>query len=161
MPTKTPEWEQRDDESAPAYTAFKHYRDDGDKRSYVSTAEALGKSRTLIERWAFQYAWQARVRSHTRSLEHDATKQRQKRYKQMYDMQAGIASMLLKKAVDRLKEIDPGELSVMEALKFVKLGVDIEREARAFNIHDRASAPEDAARSTANRIATINENSPK
>jgi len=53
-------WGQRPDESAPAYEAFKVYRNSGARRSLRSTAREVGKARTLMDRWSSRHQWVAR-----------------------------------------------------------------------------------------------------
>lgn len=51
-------WARRESETSPAYAAFRTYMD---TRSTGKTAEQLGKSTTLIERWCREHDWVARV----------------------------------------------------------------------------------------------------
>lgn len=51
-------WARREQETSPAYGAFRVYMD---TRSTGKTAEQLGKSTTLIERWCRDHDWVARV----------------------------------------------------------------------------------------------------
>jgi hypothetical protein len=72
-PGITEPWERQPRESDEAWQAFKTYRDwqdtEGTLRSYAKVAAKLGKSTTLMERWAKRWNWQERVRLHTNSLE--------------------------------------------------------------------------------------------
>jgi hypothetical protein len=54
-------WERQEGESARAYEAFSLYRDYGPARSIAKVAEALGKSRALLERWSVAHEWVDRV----------------------------------------------------------------------------------------------------
>jgi len=56
-------WEQRERESAEAYEAFLVFRDAGPKRTVKGVAEALGKSRSLVARWASSHDWRGRGRA--------------------------------------------------------------------------------------------------
>lgn len=55
-------WERQAKESAPAFEAFAMYRDTPPgSRSYAGVAQALGKSKTLIDRWGRAWRWVDRV----------------------------------------------------------------------------------------------------
>lgn len=54
-------WTRRDDESNPAYEAFRVYLD---ARSTTKVAEQLGKSVTLITRWCHEKDWVERVKAY-------------------------------------------------------------------------------------------------
>jgi hypothetical protein len=54
--------EQQPKETAPAFEAFRTYLEAGPGRSTAKVARALGKSKTLIDRWSSRNGWQARVR---------------------------------------------------------------------------------------------------
>jgi hypothetical protein len=51
-------------ESAKAHAAFNKYCELGDSRGVRAVATALGKSRTLIERWSRRWSWQERVKAY-------------------------------------------------------------------------------------------------
>ena len=54
-------WNQRKDESVPAYAAFMQYLMLGDNRSCRRVAEVLGKSEPLMQRWSRKHEWQVRT----------------------------------------------------------------------------------------------------
>lgn len=56
-------WERRDDETPMAYQAFKEYLDQGADRSTAHVARALGKSKTIMDRWSSRHEWVARSRA--------------------------------------------------------------------------------------------------
>lgn len=78
-------WERQDEESDPAWEAFLTYRDlpytpyrdegnqqqPGRPRSQREAAKRIGKSRSLIDRWASTHAWSARVRAFDADLDRD------------------------------------------------------------------------------------------
>lgn len=55
-------WERQRGESEPRWRAFKVYRE-MDARSIRDVAKAVGKSYTLVQRWAIRDGWQERVRA--------------------------------------------------------------------------------------------------
>lgn len=66
-------WTRRDDETSPAYEAFRTYLGMGDKRSAAAVGETLGKSTTLMERWCAAHDWRARVLAHDQYMASAAT----------------------------------------------------------------------------------------
>ena len=54
-------WERRKGESPLAYQAFVVYRDLGAARKFVAAADAVGKSTSLVRRWAARYDWRDRA----------------------------------------------------------------------------------------------------
>lgn len=56
-------WSCQEGETAKAYEAFTTYRDQGKDRSTAHTAQALGKSKTLMDRWCSQHRWVERARA--------------------------------------------------------------------------------------------------
>lgn len=54
-------WTRRDTESNPAYEAFRTYLQ---IRSNAKTAQALGKSKTLIDKWSSEHGWVERVKAY-------------------------------------------------------------------------------------------------
>src|SRR5512138_2606357 len=54
-------WEQQPRESDKAFAAFSVYLSQGPERSLAKTAEKLGRSKLLMERWSSRHDWPARV----------------------------------------------------------------------------------------------------
>jgi hypothetical protein len=74
-------WEQQLGESAPAFAAFKVYRDMGSSRSQVKVAEKLGKTRQLLSQWSMKHSWMARVRAWEREQDRLTLEAVQKRHR--------------------------------------------------------------------------------
>lgn len=64
-------FDQRPDESAKAFAAFKLYCEQGSNRALREVARKLRKSLTLLGRWSSQHDWAKRVRSYDAHI--DAT----------------------------------------------------------------------------------------
>jgi hypothetical protein len=62
-------FERQEKESSKAFAAFTVYRDLGPQRSFRETAEMLGKSETLVRRWAVRFTWHERIRGYEDWLE--------------------------------------------------------------------------------------------
>lgn len=66
-------WTRRTDESAVAYEAFRTYLNQGTDRSTAHVAHALGKTKTIMDRWSSQHDWVERVRAYDVHMETAAT----------------------------------------------------------------------------------------
>ena len=66
-------WTRRDDETDPAYEAFRTYLNQGHDRSCSSVARSLGKSTQLITGWSAKHGWVERVIAHDRHMETAST----------------------------------------------------------------------------------------
>jgi len=71
---KDPVWYRLEEESAPAYEAFRIYRDLGAARSFQKVATQLSKSMTLMKRWASNYDWGVRSREYDEYIDRAATR---------------------------------------------------------------------------------------
>jgi hypothetical protein len=130
-------WERRREESPEAYQAFVTYRDLA-KHSFVGAAKALGKSPSLLRRWARLYDWKDRVWAWDRAqTEADAVTIRQER-DEAIRRSVRDADHLKKLAMGRFSRLvhrDPttGELTLDDkvtpriAVWLYKLALDIER----------------------------------
>lgn len=56
-------WDQQSGESAPAFEAFRTYRDQGAQRSTAAVGRSLGKSKALMDRWSSANNWSLRAAS--------------------------------------------------------------------------------------------------
>lgn len=61
-------FEQQPDEGDKAYAAFKFYLDLGPDRSLRQVSSRLGKSLSLVQRWANRFNWRQRVLAHSAEL---------------------------------------------------------------------------------------------
>lgn len=57
-------WTRREDETTPAYEAFRAYLNLGGKRSLLNVAQELSKSEQMLKRWSAQYSWVERARAY-------------------------------------------------------------------------------------------------
>jgi hypothetical protein len=71
LPPKAPTalWERQLDEGPQAFDAFVIYRDMSGRRSQRAVARALGKSESLISKWASRHDWTGRVAAYDRVLQ--------------------------------------------------------------------------------------------
>lgn len=57
-------WTRREEETTPAYDAFRTYLNQGGSRSTANVAQELSKSKTQIDRWSGQHSWVERARAY-------------------------------------------------------------------------------------------------
>ena len=127
---RDPPWERQPGESGKAYQAFTIYRELGPARSHRAVAGRLGKSRPLVDRWAIQWRWAERAAAWDQEVE----RRRQAAYfseiTEMARRHVQQALALQAKALQRLRDLDVGELSPVAALRFIMEGVKLERLVR-------------------------------
>lgn len=61
-------WTRRDNESGPAYEAFREYLGQGHGRSLARTSETLNKSIQLLSGWSAKHGWVERVTAYERHI---------------------------------------------------------------------------------------------
>ncbi|GGU50408.1 hypothetical protein [Streptomyces lavendofoliae] len=124
-------WEPQPDESAPAFEAFTIYRDLGPLRSATKTARQLGKSPSLMQRWAIRHTWSTRARAWDTEQDRLWRQQQNTTRRDMARRHARIAVAVQAKVVARLQALDPQELSPHELMRWLNTAVSIERHAYA------------------------------
>ncbi|MFC1705778.1 hypothetical protein ACFL59_03025 [Planctomycetota bacterium] len=126
-------WERARGETAKAHQAFLVYRDMGPGRSLAKVAQELGKSKALMDRWSARWRWVSRV------AEWDAHQQRLLRDEQeaarrrMARRHARIAVSFQRKVAQRLRALNPNELSPRDLAKWLEVAVKLERQARGLD----------------------------
>lgn len=122
-------WERQSGESAKAWEAFRLYRDAGVDRSVRKTAEALSKSRQLIERWSSDWGWVVRVDAWDKEQDRLHQVELAKQRRAMALRHARIAAAMQGKIVERLQAIKPAELSVGQLASWLQVATTVERLA--------------------------------
>ena len=126
----TPEpWERQQDETSKAYEAFTVYRDLGTNRSITKTSQTLNKNRTTIAEWSTKYDWVKRAAAW--DSEQDRIRQAQvEEIKKMRKRHADIASAMLIKAAQALKNIPQDEIKPGDISRMVDVASKLERISR-------------------------------
>lgn len=101
-------WERRDDESDPAWEAFRTYRDMGTARSTSKVGQALGKSKALMDRWCHQKAWVERCRAFDRHEDAAQVESYKEQTKHIVRQQTELADKLLRHLSANLDKLAPG-----------------------------------------------------
>jgi hypothetical protein len=109
-----PAWEAQPRETERAYGAWQRYRDMGDGRSYGAVAAELGKSKRLVERWALQWCWQARLAAWLREVDRRKIAAHFDAIEKMSERQArqavAAAQVLTQPALELIKRIQEDPL---------------------------------------------------
>lgn len=122
-------WERCPGESTKAYNAFCAYRDMGPERSLEKTGRTLDKPRTkqYLGEWSVKYNWVERATAYDDYIEKKKRADREAEIQKMVKKHARIATKLQKKALERLKKLDPSKLTPSAVLNFLTEAIRIER----------------------------------
>lgn len=129
IPQEEP-WLRLPDEPIRQWRAFVVYRDLGAQRKLQFTADVANENINTVRNWEHNWEWKFRVEQFDRYVSRISAKQVMDEHAAMLTRHAGIAAALQSKALERLKTLDPSELSPRETLMFLKEAVAIERAAR-------------------------------
>jgi len=158
LPLRQP-WLKLPEENAQQYEAFERYRDLGSSRSIelivqqLTPAQALkegederrlmlrniakaGKLQTDVPfayqvlTWANRFRWAFRAEQFDRHVAAMASEKIASEHAQMLQRHVAISMQLQEKALSRLREMDPSELTSKEVLAYLKESVDLERVSR-------------------------------
>jgi len=124
-------WDKQPGESQKAYAWFCRYRDYGMDRSMAKVLRKyIGKTSSAVHsHWSARYDWVKRAEAYDGYLE----KERRKEY-EAYNLEMGKrhiqqARALQEKAMVRLQQLDPTEMTPTELLRFLDLGMKIEKDS--------------------------------
>jgi hypothetical protein len=124
-------WERQEGESTPAYNAFWAYCTipSNKKRTYAAVAERVGKSDSLIRRWAKQWNWERRTIAYDNFLVQEEFEELKKERLKSAKKHIAIARSFQAQIVQRLKKLAPEELTPGDLIKWFDTTVKIERQA--------------------------------
>uniref|UniRef100_A0A7C2ZYB4 Uncharacterized protein n=2 Tax=Thermorudis TaxID=1649508 RepID=A0A7C2ZYB4_9BACT len=140
--TETKPWERLPGEPAKAYHAFTIYRDLSPKeRSLRRVAEVLGYGRSkdkkgrlkvpaTIEKWSRRYRWVDRALAWDDEQDRLRREAQREAVEEMLRRHAQEAVALQTKALQRLRELDPSELSPGDVLRYFIEAAKLERISR-------------------------------
>jgi hypothetical protein len=122
-------WDRQISESIQAYEAFWLYCEMGTVRSHVKVATRLGKSTQLINVWSTRNKWRFRV--YAWDCEQDRIRQNIHRDSiiKMEERHAKLARSMSGKVAERLATLDISELTPKELATWLKIVVQLERQA--------------------------------
>lgn len=123
-------WERLDGEGAKAFEAFWEYCSMGPKRSQRKVAESLGKSETLMSRWAGEYQWSERAAKWDEEQVRIARESQLEEIKKMRKRHADIASAMLIKAAKALQRLPEDKIKAQDISRMVETASKLERLSR-------------------------------
>ncbi len=138
-------WERQDGETEKQFEAFVLYRDMGADRGIRKVAQKLDKQPSYISKIASRKFWVDRVTKYDRYLDEKRREEREAEIEKMNERHARIGKTLQSKGIERLQTIDVKTLTPSELLRYVELGVKIERMAMGEADTEEAGANKETA----------------
>lgn len=130
-PRISPEpWERQPGESEKAFKAFQTYRDLAEERSYRRAAKELDISDRTCEYYSARFLWVERALAYDNYIERAKILKRRRDVESMQQRHINTAMLFQQKVVERLRELNPIELSVDQIGKWFELASKIERQSR-------------------------------
>lgn len=126
-------WERQPGETAKAFYAFTLYRDIGYERSITKVAQlynAKKQLRALVGRWSSKNNWVERARAYDEHLDELGTKQQEENIRKMQKRHITLSMALQQKAAEKLKDLKPEDMRVLDAIKAIIEGAKLERLTR-------------------------------
>ena len=128
---KLNEWDRINNESAKAYAAFCAYRDYGIDRSATKVLQRYNNkygSRSMLTRWSNKHNWVNRCYEYDVYMEKEQRKELHSYNIKMIKRHAEQSMLLQSKAIEALINIDPKSLSNQELLRYIEVGMKLERD---------------------------------
>lgn len=124
-------WDKQPGESQKAYAWFCRYRDYGVDRSIAKVLQKyIGKaSSAVLSRWSVKYDWVKRAETYDEYLEKERRKEYEAHNLEMGKRHIQQARALQEKAMIRIQQLDPAEMTPTELLRFLDLGMKIEKDS--------------------------------
>lgn len=110
-------WERQPKESAPAWEAFVLYRDMGYRRSTAKVAQALGKTKKLIDGWCSRWNWVARADAYLAHLDERNRRTREEHLERLYEAEVVGGQSALVLAIQRLRGSENGDVEALDGNK--------------------------------------------
>ena len=146
------DWDRQSGESYPAFEAFKIYLNLS-ARTYQKVATAVGKSLTLIKRWAKNHRWRDRADAFDAELQRQSLEKAADEYAAMIARHINVGKLLQAKAANAISQMDLTNLppKFLPALaNMIKIGTQVERSARELN--NEGNTSENLFADTLNKI---------
>lgn len=142
MPAEPGPTECQKGESVVAFEAFRTYLEQGPSRSTARVAQALGKSKTLMDRWSSRWSWVDRVRAfESRAAQAadgahlDAIARRSKRQAEIAQLHGEATALVAREVVQRIGNALQAGQDPFAGIKTSEL---LQLEATLARAHNRA-----------------------
>ncbi len=123
-------WERQEKEGTRAFAAFTLYRDMGPQRSVRKVAQELDKSDTLIGRWSARHKWVERAAAWDAEQDRIHREEAQRAAREMAERHAQIATAMMARAAQALRDTDPSKLNPAQLARWVETAAKLERLSR-------------------------------
>ena len=132
-------WDQQEEETHKAYSAFSVYRNFGPTRSLEKAARIYYNDEQIIRssakvrqfsKWSSNNNWVARVEAWDEERDKNWQSDQREAIRAMNKRQANYGMAMQGKGIARLLDMAPDELTPDQAARLTKTGVEIERPAR-------------------------------
>lgn len=123
-------WDRQPEETTKAFAAFALYRDrDPQDRSTAKVGRALGKSKTLMDRWSSQHHWVARVRAWDTEQDRLTQRRRTREIQEVRQHQVTLGRALQGVVAKRMSGQDglpPWVVPDDQVARVAKVGIELE-----------------------------------
>lgn len=123
-------WERQPGEGDAAFAAFVVYRDAGVARSLTDTGTKVGRAKTTMANHSKHWNWVARAAAYDSWLDQQGTAAVVDELVEMNRRHAQLAKEALDKLAERLRKMEPEELTPKVVAGLLKAAADLERQAR-------------------------------
>jgi hypothetical protein len=143
-------WDPIQDETPAAFAGFTTYLNQGPKRRLRGTAIAhynledcplTSPKLRQVKTWSAQNRWAERAMAYDLWRENEIRRDAIEAEKDMRRRHASVASVALQKAAEKLRALNPADLSPRDAVTFMDLAVKVERLARDVPDKHEVSGP--------------------
>jgi len=123
-------------ETARAFEAWRNYRDLGPKRTHrkVSDAKTIGGKKVAdyhtVVKWSAKWKWADRLTQWKRDQEETFRAKEEEAIQAMVARHTRVSLILQNKASEKLNLLNGEDLTVKDALEYVKEGIRVERQSR-------------------------------
>lgn len=133
-------WLRQKGETRKAYAAFRCYRDMGEGRSIWNVCKELDKSYHTISRWCQRWDWVDRASAFDAEEDFKLIVMMRQQRKDMRVNDAKIARAVKDTVMEAMKNIKPEDLTPAQCMKWLEVGVKVERLALGESTENIAEA---------------------
>jgi hypothetical protein len=131
-------WEQQSREGTKAFEAFAVYRDAGADRSIREVARQLRRDDATLFGWSSAYRWVDRARQFDAHNDRQKTRTEAREREAMRVRQIRSAQRIQATALEALQELEADMLTTGDVLRYLEVGIKLERLVRGTDEGDEA-----------------------